>query len=356
MKLSVVACELPHPQGTAAGRDLWGWCEGMLALGHQLDAWVWYRSASSPKGPVPPWCRLELFDPGPMWKRHLRSIVRPRGEIELAGWEPAPGAIPVADHYSSFAAVLPFDRSVATVHFRSLLDAWAVRDVDPARWQTARIEQKAGRRAGLVLAYSARVARHLRHGATVVPIACVVPEEPVAPVDAPVALMMADWSWAPNRRALGWLLRCWPDVRRAVPSARLLLAGRHVDQAGIGLLRGVEVVGAVADSYEVLCRTAVVAFPCPPSSGPKYKVIESLAHGIPVVTTEAGAEGVLVPPQDGPVVTDVHHFAGSLASLLVDPQRRASLGAAGRRAVAEAHSPVASARARADAIQAAFDE
>lgn len=355
MKFSVVACELPHPQGTAAGRDLWGWCEGMLALGHQLDAWVWYRSASSPEGPIPSWCRLEPFDPGAMWKRHLRSIVRPRGEVELAGWEPEPGAIPIADHYSSFAAVLPFPRSVATIHFRSLLDALAVRDANPARLQTARIERKAGRRAGLVLAYSARVARHLRHGATVVPMVCIVPDEPVTPVDDPVVLMMADWSWPPNRRSLSWLLACWPEVRRAVPAARLVLAGRWLHQAGIGIHDGVELMGEVADSVEALSRAAVIAFPCPPSSGPKYKVLEALAYGIPVVTTAAGAEGVLVPPHDGPVVAARHRFADAVVDLLVDPERRAALGASGRRAVSDVHSPLASARARVDAITAAFD-
>lgn len=355
MKLSVVACELPHPQGTAAGRDLWGWCEGVRALGHELDVWVWFRSSSSPEGPVPSWCRYEPFDAGPMWKRHLRAIVRPRGEIELAGWEPAPGAIPVADHYSSFAAVLPFPRSVATIHFRSLLDAWAVRDTDPARLQTARIERKAGRRAGLVLAYSERVARHLRSPATVVPIACIVPEQPVAPVDEPVVLMMADWSWPPNRRALSWLLACWPDVRQAVPAARLVLAGRHIDQAAIGTMAGVEPVGEVADSLQVLSRCAVVAFPCPPSSGPKYKVLEALAYGIPVVTTAAGAEGVLVPPEEGPVTADRHGFADALVTVLLDPEHRAALGRAGRQAVERAHSPLASARARIDAITRAFD-
>jgi glycosyltransferase involved in cell wall biosynthesis len=357
VKLAVVCCELPHPAGTAAGRDLWAWCEGVRQLGHDLEAWVWFRSPSSPEGPVPEWCRLDLFDPGPMWRRHLRALLRPRAEVALAGWEPPPGAVAVADHYSSFAAVLPFPRSVATVHFRSLLDARAVGDLHPARWQTHRIERIAGRRAGLVLAYSERVARHLGtpdRPPVVVPMACVVPAEAVPPIEEPVALMLADWSWPPNRRALGWLLAAWPDVRRRVPGARLVLAGRRLDEAGIGSIPGVELLGPVSSSAEAFSRASVLAFPCPPSSGPKYKTLDALAHGLPVVTTPAGAEGLEVPGAAGPIVTDRRRFASELAALLEDPARRAALGAAGRAAVAAAHGPVPSARRRLEAMTAAF--
>jgi len=359
VKLAVVCCELPHPQGTAAGRDLWAWCEGVRQLGHEVEAWVWFRSPSSPEGPVPSWCRLDLFDPGPMWRRHLRALVRPRAEVALAGWEPPAGAVAVADHYSSFAAVLPFPRSVATVHFRSLLDAWAVRDPAPARWQTARIERRAGRRAGLVLAYSDRVARHLgtpERPPVIVPMACVVPDRPVEPVEEPVALMLADWSWPPNRRALGWLLGAWPDVRRQVPGARLLVAGRRIDELSLGPMAGVEVLGAVPDSADALAQAAVLAFPCPPSSGPKYKTLDALAHGVPVVTTAAGAEGLQLPAADGPVVADRRRFADALAALLQDPARRAELGAAGRRGVLATHAPVPSAQARLAAMVATFGD
>lgn len=354
MKLSVVCCELPHPQGTAAGRDLWAWCEGAIALGHQVDAWVWFRSPSSPEGPVPPWCRVELFDPGPMWRRHLRAIVRPRREVTLAGWEPDPGAVAVADHSSSFAAVLPFPRSVITVHYRALLDAWAVRDTSPGRLQTARIERTAGRRAGLVLAYSERVARHLGGRPVVVPMACVVPDRPVAPVERPVATMMADWSWPPNQRALRWLLAAWPEVRAAVPGATLLLAGRWLERAHVGPVPGVEVVGPVDDSLEVLERSALVVFPCPSSSGPKYKTLEAMAYGLPVVTTPAGAEGIAVPEEAGPVVTDRQRFATAIIAMLADPEGRCRRGAEGRRWVADTHGPVPSARARLAAMTAAF--
>lgn len=354
VRISVAACELPHPEGTAAGRDLWAWCDGLLSLGHEVDAWVWYRSASSPKGPVPEWCRYEPFDPGSRWRSHARALLRPRQDAVRAGWSPAPDAVAVADHLWSFAAVAPFERSVATFHFRSLADAVATRRVVPADLQMARAERFAGRRAAVVLAYSDRVGRHLRQPAHVVPIAYPPPPQPVEVADAPVAALLADWSWPPNRVALGRLLGDWAEVRRIVPSARLLLAGRHIERAGIGHVAGVETLGPIGSAADLLAQAGVIAFPCPPSSGPKLKVLEAMAYGLPVVTSRWGAEGVLGPPGSGPVVAGRRTFAATLAALLLDHRRRRDLGAAGRAAACTHHSPEAAALARVTVFTEAF--
>jgi glycosyltransferase involved in cell wall biosynthesis len=350
----VVASELPHPEGTAAGRDLWAWCEGIRALGHDLDAWLWRLPASSPDAAPPAWCRYEPVDVGPLWRAHLRGISRPRHDSALGAWEPEPGSVAVADHLWSFAAVARHPRSVATFHYRSRPDALASRDFRLAHLQSLRAERYAGRAASLVLSYSPRVARGLKKTARFVPIAYPVPSAPVPPAEAPVAAMIADWSWPPNRRALSWLLEAWPDVRRAVPSATLLLAGRNSESLRLGQDRTVNCIGPVESSVEVLSRAAVVAFPCPASSGPKVKVLEALAHGIPVVTTPPGIEGIAVAPGRGVVVADRGGFADALAGLLSDPERRASLGASGRAAVSLGHSPHAAAAARLAAFEDAF--
>ena len=354
MRISVVASEVPHPQGTAAGRDLWAWCEGVRALGHDLDAWLWRIPASSPKVVIPEWCRYEPVDIGALWRAHLRGLIRPRHDAALARWEPAPDAVAVADHICSFAATAPFPRSVATFHFRAIADALAVRRIGLAQVQTARAEWSAGRRASLVLAYSERVGRSVGERARFVPIAYDIPSEPVAPVEAPVAALIADWSWAPNRRALSWLLAAWSEVHDALPQARLLLAGRWLNRMKVGTIPGVFPIGRVALSSDVLSQAAVVAFPCPTSSGPKVKVLEALAYSIPVVTTAAGIEGIVLPDGAGAVVVSRGEFPHALTKLLVDPERRATLGAAGRQSVAIHHSPVAAARARIDAFAEEF--
>ncbi len=241
-----------------------------------------------------------------------------------------------------------------TFHLRALADAWAVRHVRPSDVQVARSEWIGSRRAGLSLAYSQRVGRYLGTKARIVPIAYPVPNEPIAPVEEPVAAILADWSWPPNQRSLHSLLSCWPQVRQKVPAARLLVAGRNLADMRIGAEMGVELIGPVSKSEEVLSQASVVAFPCPSSSGPKIKVLEALSYGIPVVATPAGLEGVFAPPGCGSVSVRLRDFGQTLASLLLDPEQRAALGKSGREAVATHHSPTASAQARIDEISRAF--
>ena len=173
-----------------------------------------------------------------------------------------------------------------------------------------------------------------------------MPPAPLDLVDEPVVTLLASWNWAPNHAALAELLSCWPVVRDAVPGARLLLAGRGLDAMRVGTIAGVEQVGEVGVPADVLGRAAVVAYPCPGTSGPKVKVIEALAHGVAALTTPAGVEGLGVAPDDGPAVDRRRaDFAAALIALLRDPARRAEMAQRGRPAVVAAHAPEVAARA-----------
>lgn len=354
MRIAVAAADIPDPEGTAAGRDLWAWCDALRGLGHQVEVWIWSKSPLSSADRVPEWA---TYDPHPVpasLGAHLRALVAPRMEAARGGWEPGPDAVAVADHVPSVGAVLGHPRSVATLHFRALADALAVRRLRLPDLQTARAERRAGRECRLVLCYSDRVARGIRRPARVVPMTYPVPAAPLAPVEEPVAALIADWGWLPNRVTLARLLEMWPSVRAAVPAARLLLAGRQLPSGEIGSVAGVEVIGPVAQAVEVLGRAALVAFPCPGSSGPKGKTLEALAHGLPVVTTPAGVEGIDLPPEAMTMAVPVSGYVDRLVELLRDPPRRARLGGLGRTVVASDHAPVVAARARLDAFREVF--
>jgi glycosyltransferase involved in cell wall biosynthesis len=345
VRLVVLSRHVPDPDGTAAGRALHALVEGLLAEGHEVSVCSW--GPEEPDAPLPPWCVWRRVDPDPGLGGHLRALLRPRADVLRAGWEPEDDAVAVADDPLSFAAVARASRNAVTFHYLTRLDVAALRRIALRDLQDLRAERRAARRARVVLAYSERVAARLP-GARAVPIACPVPPEPLPPVEDPVAALLADFRWPPNRASLGRLLACWPEVRARLPAARLLLAGPGLEAVGPG--DGVTALGSVRRSVEVLGRAALVAFPAPASSGPKVKVIEALAHGVPVVTTPAGVEGTAA--GGGAVVAAPHGFAAALADLLADPARRARLGAAGRAAVAAVHAPIPAARARVAALRA----
>ena len=268
MHFSVAAWHAPVSEGSATGRVLRALCDGLLEIGHTLDVWVWGEGAAghSETADWPAWARWEPLPPRPHWRMHARALLRPRTEVALAGWEPRPGAIALADEPLSFPAVEKASRNCVVVHFAAQLDGEALGVRTAQHVQNRRLDRYVARRADLLLAYSARVAASVGHNATPVPVPFPVPDEPLPPVDAPVAAMLADWSWAPNRAALELLIRRWPDVRSAVPDARLLIAGRG--DTGAVPADGIRVVGEVATSSQFLAGAASLAFPCPPTSGP----------------------------------------------------------------------------------------
>ena len=354
----MVSPNVPLPEGTASGRELWHWCQGARSLGHEVEVWVWDAGTYKPTSPLPSWCRYEPYESasGPMWREHLRSLFRPRSGLARSGWVPGEGAVAVADHPISYPAVAACERSVVIFHYLARLDARAVGRYRLSLLQDFRAERRATRSAGLTLAMSGRVARYLHRSSVVVPAAFAVPPQPIALTEEPVAALMADWLWPPNQIAAQALLKAWPAVRDEVPSARLLLAGRRLDVLGVGPLPGVTLLGPVKESIEVLSQASVLAFPCPSSSGPKVKVLEALALGLPVVTTAAGVEGLMIEKGEGAIVSDAKGFPRALGRLLASPDERAKLAAAGRSAIADHHSPAASAGARLSAIRAALGD
>ena len=354
MNFAVVSYHLPEPEGTAAGRALLATASGLLAEGHQVQVWSW--RPEPPDGELPEWCRWQPLAAGHAWRRHARAIVRPRQELAGVGWDALAGAVAIGDDPVSFAAVAGEPSAVLVLHRLTRLDLAArVRRVRPADLQDVRAERWAAQAATAVLAYSPRVAHAAAAPATFVPLALEAPIEPVKPVDAPVAALIGDFRWPPNRWALRRLSEAWPSVRSRVPSARLLLAGRGLEGWPSRGPEGVDVLGSVGRSVDVLARAAALAFPCPDTSGPKVKVLEAVLHGIPVVTTPAGVEGLVLADGEGAVVTDLADFGAQVAGLLVDPERREKLGQAGRRAGLRSHTPSVAARARVTAITAAVD-
>lgn len=347
MKLAVVAWHRPEPEGTPTGRCLYAFVEGALAEGHDVSVWSWTRHP--PPGPLPDWCEWRPLPPEAAWKTRARALVRPRHDIVRAGWRLPEGTVGLADEPISWSALRGEPLGAATFHYLTRFDAPAVGRRSAKDVQDRRHELLTARTAPAVLAFSERVGAIAGGRARIVPIAYPVPAAPLDPVDEPVALFLANWGWPPNQAALATMLDEWPRVRSLVPDARLLLAGWGSASLGVHGVPGVEVLGPVERAADALARAAVLAFPCPPSSGPKVKVMEALSYGVPVVTTPAGVEGLHLGPDEGAVVVD-GGFAESLAKVLGDADERRRLGATGRAAMLAAHAPVPAARARIAAL------
>ena len=106
--------------------------------------------------------------------------------------------------------------------------------------------------------------------------------------------------WAPNQEGLIWFFdKCWPQIHAGNPNLKFYLAGRNAPEwlERRFKLDGVVYLGEITDAYDFINSKAVMVVPLFSGSGMRIKIIEGMALGKPIVTTDIGTEGI--PTQDG---------------------------------------------------------
>ncbi|HUQ40253.1 MAG TPA: glycosyltransferase family 4 protein [Acidimicrobiales bacterium] len=179
----------------------------------------------------------------------------------------------------------------------------------------------------------------------VVPAIHVMPEPPFPGVDARCGLLfVGNFRHGPNVDAVRYLADVLlPRVRTAVGPVTLTVVGgnppRWMEQLDDP---DIEVTGWVPDLRPFYDRARVAVVPLRFGAGMKGKVTEAMAHGVPVVTTAVGAEGVDAHRGDELMVADGDEaMASALTTLLTDDDEWRRLATNGRAVVAERYSPAA---------------
>jgi glycosyltransferase involved in cell wall biosynthesis len=142
----------------------------------------------------------------------------------------------------------------------------------------------------------------------------------------------------PNRDAVAWFAAAiLPRIRAALPGAELVVTGGF--DAAAPQAEGLRYTGRVPDVRLEIASAVLCAVPLRlGAGGARFKVIESLALGTPVVATAIGVEGLeLRDGGDYLAAEGEAAFADACLALLTDPGRRARLAAAGRAAMAARH-------------------
>ena len=140
------------------------------------------------------------------------------------------------------------------------------------------------------------------------------------------------WSASPRIRP-GWSSsgfaaeEVWPRIRRRWPQARLVIAGADPAPSveRLASLPGVEVPGRVSDLREMWSTASVMLAPLRFSTGIQNKVLEAIAAGVPVVTTEPVARGIGARAGEMLLVgADADELASAVCATLDDPAAAAS--------------------------------
>lgn len=149
-------------------------------------------------------------------------------------------------------------------------------------------------------------------------------------------------SWPPNIDSMiHFVTDIFPLVKRAVPDARLVIAGGRPPET---IKRfesdpAISVPGFVNDIHELARSSAAFIVPLRAGSGMRVKVLNAMAMGLPVVSTSVGCEGIEVTHGENVLLADTSdEFARDVAGLLIDVEKRRALGAAARKFVVENYS------------------
>ncbi len=208
--------------------------------------------------------------------------------------------------------------------------------------ELAGFEAAACARAAAVLACSQADAERLAAMAPRTPVT-VIPNgvdldryqpRPTPAPDSDTLVFVGQMSWFPNRDGIEWFLADVLPLIRARRPATLTVIGQSGGMlAPAGLESAVVFTGFVDDLRPRVLDAAVYVVPLRAGSGTRLKLLEAMAMGKAIVSTRIGAEGIaLVDGEEALLADTPQEFADAVCRLLADPNLRARLGAAARRA------------------------
>jgi polysaccharide biosynthesis protein PslH len=338
MKIIVVTPAVPHPFGDTAARWFYVLITELLARGHEVvaiaateepegrvsEAKEWLTKQLSPnegqsnegltrhRGQFTLHCHRLQVDSAAL-RRKWQNLVRPRSEMlqdsiltGLLQQELAKGydVLHLEQMATGWLGV-GVPRALLNVHFFDAID-WAEKE------NMSLGEHKA-------LWQAQRATRHLLHGIHdirlltprlkkmaesinpkgrywVVPLAldtALYDMQP--PAQAPVVGMIGSMHWEPSRSAAERLItRIWPFVKQSFPQAKLFIAGWNASKylQKYSSVQDFTLTENLAHPSDFFSKAAVMVYAPSRGSGMKVKVMESMAYGVPVVTTWEGVEGI----------------------------------------------------------------
>ncbi len=163
-----------------------------------------------------------------------------------------------------------------------------------------------------------------------------------APYDPDTISFVGRMDYFPNQQAMRFFCdEVFPLIRRERPASRLSIVGAEPSEEmrRLGRRDGITVTGTVPDVRDFVRGSAVNVAPLSIARGTQNKILECMAMGVPVVTSPAAAGGVdAVAGEHFLVATSPRDYAEKLLRMMLDPQARNALGAAGRQRVESHHS------------------
>jgi glycosyltransferase involved in cell wall biosynthesis len=147
-------------------------------------------------------------------------------------------------------------------------------------------------------------------------------------------VFVGSMDYRPNVDAMLYFTReMLPLIQKQIPSVEFFIVGRNPSSKvkELGRLEGVTVTGDVDEVETYLHDAAASVIPLRIARGIQNKILEAMAHGVPVITTSYALDGITAEPgRDVLVADDPDDFAQKTLSVLKDSRLRNQLAVNGR--------------------------
>ena len=160
--------------------------------------------------------------------------------------------------------------------------------------------------------------------------------------EIPSFLFVGQFKWMQNRDALSFLIRdLWPEITTSYPRARLTVVGKNIptNLRNLITLPNIQLLERVEDIRPLYTTHDALLAPIRIGGGTKFKILEAMASGLPVITTTIGAKGLDVSHEKEVYIADTTDgVLFSINKLFGNEQKRHVVLKNARRCIEEKYS------------------
>jgi len=155
----------------------------------------------------------------------------------------------------------------------------------------------------------------------------------------PTVLFVGTFKWLPNADAVEFLVeKIWPLIIKQISNAKLHIVGFSPSKKILSYAKNdsITVSGNISDIRDAYGQAHVLLAPVRSGKGTRYKVLEAMATGLPIVGTKLSVEGLPVKSGSDVLISDTDQgLAEKTIQLLKDRQLQEKLAQNGKKLVAQ---------------------
>jgi glycosyltransferase involved in cell wall biosynthesis len=153
---------------------------------------------------------------------------------------------------------------------------------------------------------------------------------------------MGSFLYPPNSQAAEIIIKeIFPKVKKIIKNAKLLFVGAKPTPFMLKAAMkdpDIKITGFVQNINEFLSKASIIIVPLVMGGGTRFKILEALALGKPVISTPKGAEGLeLINGQDI-IICELNNFSEKIVELIHNPDKINELKETGRKTIQKMYS------------------